>query len=377
MHVLPLSARHPCAGDAHRALSCAGVLVKGRPIVAAVGRLPRHLQNMILIAALAGVPSAATAQSMRYERIVYPRAVITKITGINDRGTIIGSYTLADLPAAPRGLACVPTTHSNCITELTDAFIYADKNYSRLRGPEGAGLQLVAINNQDQVLLRDSHGKGNGWFLYDIAKDTFTPIGLSGQLSTAKGVKTIHLRNITGLNDKGEILAIADAGHVFGRPVLGVPGSVTPPAESGQFTLIPNCQGGNKDINGINARGQVVGSCHHGYKSAGMVVFATAYSYRDGVFQSIVEPDAIVTTATAINNGGVIAGFYQPQKTFFSRSFIYDGAKFTEIPVKFNPTGNIPATIRASGINNHGQVVGTVQGGINEGTVEGFLATPQ
>ena len=90
-----------------------------------------------------------------------------------------------------------------------------------------------------------------------------------------------------------------------------------------------------------------------------------------------VEPDAIVTIAAAISNAGVITGFYQPQKTFFSRGFVYDGIKFTEIPVKFNPNGNLPATIRAFGINNRGQVVGTVQGAIHSGNVDGFLATPQ
>jgi hypothetical protein len=225
------------------------------------------------------------------------------------------------------------------------------------------------------VLLRDSHGKGNGWFLYDIARDRFTPIGMSGHMSSAKGDKTIRLRNITGFNDKGEILAIANAGHVFGRPALGVPGSMTAPVELGEFSSIPNCEGGNKDINGINAQDQVVGSCHLSRYTPERVAI-TAYVYRDGVFQSVVEPDAIVTTATAINNAGVITGFYQPQKTSFSRSYIYDGTKFTEIPVKFNPNGNLPAMIRASGINNHGQVVGSVQGGFNMGSVDGFLATP-
>jgi len=35
-----------------------------------------------------------------------------------------------------------------------------------------------------------------------------------------------------------------------------------------------------------------------------------------------------------------------------------------------------PEVIQAFGINNHGQIVGTVQGAINNGNVEGFLATP-
>jgi hypothetical protein len=78
----------------------------------------------------------------------------------------------------------------------------------------------------------------------------------------------------------------------------------------------------------------------------------------------------------AINNRGVITGFYQPQKTFLSRSFIFDGKTFTDLPVRFNPKGGLPEVIQAYGINNHGQIVGTVQGAINNGNIDGFLATP-
>jgi uncharacterized membrane protein len=329
-----------------------------------------------MLAALSGAPALPAADGMRYERIAYPKAVQTKIVGINDQGTIIGSYTLDVIPPHPPGAACIPTTHTTCVTSLTDAFVYANKTFSRLRGPEGAEIRFVAINNHNQVLLNDTHGKGNNWFLYSIDKDQFIPIGLLGQMTTPKGVKTIHLHNLLGLNDKGEIIANADAGHVIGKPALGAPGSLTPPTEPGEFTQILNCEGGGStDLNGINAQDQVVGTCHLKRYTVDHVL-VMAFTYVGGAFKSIGESDAIVTSGTAINNSGVITGFYQPQNTSFSRSFIYDGAKFTELRVKFSPNGN-PAVIRAYGINNQGQVVGTVQGGLNNGSIDGFLATPQ
>jgi hypothetical protein len=337
--------------------------------------LSRDLKKAVLFAAIAAVPLSAAAQSMRYERIDYPRAVQTLITGVNDDGTIIGTYTLGELPRAPKGTACVSNTAITCGAALVDAFIYRHKTFSMLRSPEGSSIRLVAINNHDQILLQDSHGKGNTWFLYDIARDLFTPIGMVGNLSTADGIKTIHLHVVNGLNDKGEILAGANSGRVFGKPALGVPGSLTAPTEPGDFTAVPNCAGGNLDIKGINTLDQVVGTCHLARYAADHVL-VTGFLYRDGSIQSPVAPDAIVTNAMAINNRGVITGFYQPQKTFLSRSFIFDGKAFTDLPVRFNPNGVLPEVIQAFGINNHGQIVGTVQGAINNGNVVGFLATP-
>ena len=337
-------------------------------------KLSCHLKEVFLFA-VAAMPLSAGAQGMRYERIDYPRAVQTQITGVNDEGTIIGTYTLDELPRAPKGTACVSNTAMTCGASLVDAFIYRHKTFSMLRSPEGSSIRLVAINNHDQVLLQDSHGRGNTWFLYDIATGLFTPIGMRGNLATAKGIKTIRLHVITGLNDKGEILAGANSGRMIGKPTLGAPGSLIAPTGPGDFTAIPNCAGGNLDINGINALEQVVGTCHLSRYTAAHVMF-TGFIYRGGSIQSPVVPDSIITTAMAINNRGVITGFYQPQKTFLSRSFIFDGKAFTDLPVRVDPNRGLPAVIRAYGINNHGQIVGTVQGGINNGEVEGFLATP-
>jgi len=338
-------------------------------------KVSRDLRKAVLFAAIAAVPLSAVAQSMRYERIVYPRAIQTLITGVNDEGTIIGTYTLGEMPRAPKGTACVSNTAMSCGAALVDAFLYRNKTFSMLRSPEGSSIRLVAINNHDQVLLQDSHGKGNTWFFYDIDKNVFTPIGMLGNLSTPNGIKTIHLHVINGLNDKGEILAGANSGRVFGKPALGMPGSLSAPTEPGDFTAIPNCAGGNLDIKGINMLDQVVGTCHLArYNSEHVGV--TGFIYRDGAIQTPAAADAIVTNAMAINNRGVITGFYQPRNTFLSRSFLFDGKTFTDLPVRFNPSGGLPEVIHAFGINNHGQIVGTVQGAINNGNVEGFLATP-
>ena len=52
-------------------------------------------------------------------------------------------------------------------------------------------------------------------------------------------------------------------------------------------------------------------------------------------------------------------------------SFVYDGSKFTEVPVTLRHDGQLPGFAQSLGINNHGQIVGTILT-----TGDGFLATP-
>ncbi len=210
--------------------------------------------------------------------------------------------------------------------------------------------------------------------MYDIAKDTFTPIGMSGHLATPKGIRTIRIQNIKGLNDKGEILGTGNGNLVIGVPALGTPDSLIAPTQFGEFRAVPRCTGGI-EVTGINAQDQISGLCHLNRRTAAGSVI-TGFILHDGAFQSLEEPGAIVTWATGINNSGVNSGFYQPQKTDLSRSFVYDGSKFTEVPVTFSANGNLPGVIRAYGINDRDQVVGWVQGTAGMGNIFGFIATP-
>jgi hypothetical protein len=70
----------------------------------------------------------------------------------------------------------------------------------------------------------------------------------------------------------------------------------------------------------------------------------------------------------------VVTGYYQPQQSNQVRSFIYDGSKFTEVPVTLRHDGHVADLIQPSGINNQGQVVGAIFD-CGKGS-DGFLATP-
>jgi hypothetical protein len=312
-----------------------------------------------------------------FERVEYPvgkdgvQWAATHLTGINDQGNVIGYCEEKS------------DTSGNVLQSFGFAFIYSirGKTFTELRPPlynsDVDEVRPVAINNHDQILVFRNHTpqRRTYYYLYDIGQDTYTPIGMSGHLVTDKGVRTINIGSLKGLNDKGEILAAGGGGRVFGTPALGTPVSTTPPTTLGEFTPVSNYPGGSGEVTGINVQDQISGDCILSRPHA----IRSAFVYRDGTFQSIAEPAALGTFATAINNGGMIAGHYQPQKGIrndLCRSFVYDGAKFTDLPVTFGSNGHVPDYVFASGINNLGQVVGDFQQSMGNSNLGGFLATP-
>ena len=319
------------------------------------------------------VPLWAAAQSMHYEKIDY-LGRNGSIAGINDRGAIVGSFAAFDASekAQPAGGLCLLVTNAqDCASSGAHAFIYTQQKFTLVKVPNGTGLELVAINNHDQILLT---GGGDKWFVYDIAKETFRPIGITGRLASDAGGKPFHIRNLKSLNDKGEVLAMIGGNFVFGTPALGAPGSLTPPTELGEFTLIPNCPGGGTEATGLNAQDQVSGTCHLHQNNADHAS-TTGFIYHDGAFQSFSRPLARTTYAAALNNSGAVAGYYQLQQSNQVLAFVYDGSKFTDVPVIVRPDGHVPDSTQPSGITSRGQVVGTIVDiGRNS---DGFLATPR
>lgn len=330
------------------------------------------LKKLLFFARIACVPLCAVAQSMHYERIDY-LGRNSSLAGINDRGTIVGSFTAFDPSEKPqpvRGLCILNATGQDCGPGFAHTFIYTQQKFTLVKAPNGMGLGFVAVNNHDQILLT---GGGDKWFIYDMAKEEFRPIGITGRLASGGDGKPFRIRNLKSLNDKGEILAMAGNSFVFGMPAMGAPGSLTPPTELGEFTAVPNCPGGSTEATGLNAQDQVSGNCRLRQPNADHASI-TGFIYHAGAFQAFSRPLARTTYAAALNNDGVVAGYYQLQQSNQVLSFIYDGSKFTELPVTVRSDGRLPDVTQPSGINDHGQVVGAV---LNYGRgSDGFLATP-
>ncbi len=312
------------------------------------------------------VPAGATlATEYNYDFVKYP------VKAVNDHGYAI--LNCSDQTCTPTGFG--------------RAFIYHANTYAELTPPRmGAASDVVAIaiNNQDQVLLYN-HNTATAhvdFFLYDINRDTYRLIGLSGRLLNSPQVQQLRLGPLVGLNDDGEILAgysgwihngdpsgVAPVvGVAYGRPALGVPGSLDAPPEIAGFTQVPRAACATPPrITAFNVHHQFTGSCT---LRLGRGADMSSFILSSDAFIEIAVPGAPWTEVNGINNAGVVAGFFQPGKNADRRAFVYDGHRYTTLM----QGGSQPPSGAASafGLNDHGQVAGLV---VNVGE-HGYIATP-
>lgn len=119
---------------------------------------------------------------------------------------------------------------------------------------------------------------------------------------------------------------------------------------------------------GINTAGDIVGD--YGQNTSGA---AHGFRYSNGAFTYFDYPNQTVTTPTAINDSGLIAGSAGTLNPF---GFLYDGTNFTTVK-----HGNDTATY-VNGINNSGEMVGgtgtiyTTKGFAIQGSRFQFLSVP-
>jgi probable HAF family extracellular repeat protein len=298
------------------------------------------------------------AQGPKVDQIDFPEAQIktvpadifrhnTELNGINDSGTVVGSlFTFV----SPKG------TGGSIVN--WQAFIYKAGKFTLIDGPLPThdSTHAVAINNRGQILIHQDAADGPHYFLYDPSAKTFRPVSMSGKLAVG-GAAAFRLTQITGLNDKGQIAGFVQNGAgVRGMPALGAPGSLVAPASGGVFSVV-GCPA--KPImltGGINNYGEVAGSCEGG--KTGFI------AKRDGTTTTFVPPAPrwLFNNGMGINDAGDVVGFSNMNS--HETGFLYKKGQLTQLP-----------NLGAREINNHGQVVGTMQ----EGRLHfsGFLAQMQ
>lgn len=230
--------------------------------------------------------------------IAYPGDVMTSVRGINDRGTVAGYYI-----SSPGYTHQCPDPSKPCPDGYPHLFIYSNGKFKGIQKPLPEDIDtvdVVGINNNDQVLVLQNH---IGYFLYDIARDSYSRIGPIGRNISGTNIHSFSIGEIKGLNDKGEIVfTYNDSGIAYGVPALGAPGSKVVPTEARDFTGVPGCRENFPATPAaINNNDQIVGSCHLG----------KAFLYSGGNAQLFTAPDAAVTKPVAINNKGTVIGVYQ------------------------------------------------------------------
>jgi uncharacterized membrane protein len=222
---------------------------------------------------------------------------------------------------------------------------------------------------------------------FKLSKGSFTTIDCPGATAS----------RVTGINDLGDIVGectidgalvgfIVKAGQFS---LLQVPGATTTQAaginnlavvvgtfgddsgtlrgfrlENGQYSTIDVPNAVHLGAQGINSVNTIVGTYDQGD-------LTTNHGYilsRTGSLQLIDHPEATDATALlAINDRAQIAGSWAVAPGALFHGLLLESGVFLTIDV---PSGI--QTI-ARGINNRGQIVGTVN---NVGPIRGFLATP-
>lgn len=144
------------------------------------------------------------------------------------------------------------------------------------------------------------------------------------------------------------------------------------------FGIIGIGQTGGGDVVGINNGGGVVGN-YFGNNAAGAYYAPEFFIiHRDGqVTDFLSDPDStssnpfntdVGTFATAINNRGEVAGYYQDANGV-KHGFVYEHGDFINFS---DPDAGNGGTV-ITGINNHNEVVGYYVN--SSGVQEAFVAT--
>jgi len=322
----------------------------------------RQVWRILTATVFVFVADRSLADDYNYDFVKYP------VKAVNDRGFAILN---CDCSAGGSGRASI--YRANTYTDLTPP-----------RMGSASDVVAVAINNQNQVLLYN-HNTATArvdFFLYDIDHDSYRLIGTRARLVSSPNVQDMRIGPLIALNDDGEVLAayggwvhsadpsgVAQVGGVaYGKPALGEPGSLNPPSDLAEFTRIPPtaCITSPK-ISAFNTHHQFTGTC---VLKAGQPAVVSSFIRSENTFVEVAVPDAPWTEITAINNAGVVVGFYQPARGADQRAFVFDGKAYTTLMRRgAQPPSNAAS---AHGLNDRGQVAGLV---FNEGD-HGFIATP-
>ncbi|HEV2268255.1 MAG TPA: hypothetical protein VGR92_02255 [Steroidobacteraceae bacterium] len=329
---------------------------------------PRY--GLCLLAAAVAIAVAAGAHAAAY-RYIYVRQALK---GISANGIAIANCACGKMGGVGRVL------------------IYRHGAKTELDPPgmrPASDVVAIAINNHDEILL-SCHNTATGrldFFLYDLDRNSFRLIGKLGRLVSNAAFKDFRITGLIALNDNDEVLA-GFTGHVrsndfsgvriasgvaYGEPAMSAPGSLEPPAGLGEFTQVPKppCLG-NPSYTAMNDRHQITGVCVLAANRSKPHI--TSFIETDGAVVEVAAPGSMNTRVTAINNSGVVVGFFQPVKTMDNRAFRFDGKAYTTLLWSPKPARSADV-VNPAGISDTGAVAGAVVTATND-TI-GFIAVPE
>lgn len=276
------------------------VFVVGLAIVAIAGAF-----------ALVSLDSTSKRQVIEYDFITLdlPRGSFgTRILGINDHADVVGhgaeplsgflykkgtSYAVRvpsssfDQISAINNSGVIAGSYVDSVTKLSGAFVYRDEKFTILDHPAARYSYAYGINDRGDVVGFYVDDRGSHGFHY--ADNSFFDLDFPGVFDS----------RATGINNKGRIV-----GFYLQPKDKRFHGFIY---DNGVFTELdyPEPDVFHTRLQSINDRGDIVGFCSCGPHRA-----AKGFLFRDGKIIDIQFPQAAETFPNAINNHGLIVGFY-------------------------------------------------------------------
>jgi len=253
--------------------------------------------------------------------------------GINDSGTIVGTY-LDD-------------------NSVAQGFIDINGNFTTVTDPTVGtnGTYAFGINDSGEVVgYFETYTVGAGTHLNGyVYRD-----GVYKTISDPLGIATFAL----GINNKGDV--VGDYQFLAGQPGNYHGGEEGFIYSKGKYTTISDPSGTVTAATGINDKGDIVGL----YEDSNGGVHGFLYSH--GQYTTINDPLATnLTVLNGINDKGQIVGYYNNGGA--AHSFLYDHGIF--VPIN-DPLGQATAVL---GINNHSDIVGISFGDTGTHATNGFV----
>lgn len=224
-----------------------------------------------------------SAQTPGYTTIDYPGATSTSAWGINNRGEVVGVYSLPD--------------------KSTHGFLWSGGRISSIDFPAATGTDAWGINSRGDIV-------GD----YTIDGVTHTFVLTAGRFVTVD-VPGASLTSLAGIDSSGGLFGIYNLPDKSTHTVV----------IKGQATVNSDHPGGVTQGNGINNPGDLVGN----YTIAGAT---HGYLQSKGKFTTFDFPNSAFTGAYGISDGGDIVGRYR-DAAGATHGYVYSGGTFTAIDI--------------------------------------------
>jgi hypothetical protein len=283
---------------------------------------------VIAATALVCAQPAYAADAYSYTQFKVPGSLSTEAFGINNRGEIVGAYT-------------VPGRTLGFLRSIEGKFTTIDRQ-------TGGYTDASGINDLGQVVGSSSGSTG---YVLDDDGDV-TPIYVPGSRATV----------VLGINNRTEIVGwYVDASnlqHGFLRH------------SDGTFTTIDVAGAADLILTDINAKGEIIGN----YIDRSLN-FQSFLRKANGALTVIAETGAVETHAYGLNDRGEIVGYTQaPYPTNARLGFLLNSDLTTFTTINDPVVGS---TTRPNGINNRGEIVGGLFSNVGNQSQSGFFAVPR